>query len=114
MKKYVLLSGLSLVLIFTLWSFSKEDAMDQGIVTIYYEDFPERVMFNERRITIIYPDGFSETQEISVTGKENEFKGELTLNKRLNTFYKRGYKLVGQSQSYQNDMGRLFCYTLQK
>lgn len=114
MKKSVLLSGLSLVLMFTLWSFSKEDAVDRGIVTIYYEDYMDRIVINTKRITIIDADGFSETQEISVTRKENEFKGELILNARLNTFYKRGYKLVGQSQSYQNDVGRLFCYTLQK
>lgn len=114
MKKYILLSGLSLLLMFTLWSFSKEDPSDQGIVTIYFEDFTERIPFNIKRITIIYAAGFSETQEIKVTRNDNEFEAELLLNARLNVFHKRGYKIVGQSQSETGDGGFLLCYTLQK
>jgi hypothetical protein len=114
MKKYFLLSGLSLLLMFTLWSFSKEDPNDQGIVTIYFEGRTDRSVFLMERITIIYVDGFSETEEVWVERNENPAKAELLLNDKLNVFYKRGYKIVGQSQSDKGDGGFLLCYTLQK
>lgn len=114
MKKYILLSGLSLLLMFTLWSFSKEDPSDQGIVTIYFEGRTDKAVFLMELITIIYVDGFTETQEVWIERNENPAKAELLLNAKLNVFHKRGYKIVGQSQSETGDGGFLLCYTLQK
>ncbi len=99
---------------FFIWSFTSKSESDGGIVTVYLKaDFGLNA-HNTQIIRVVYPEGYVEEQEISRRLGENTRNQDIAINTKLNELYKRGYKLVGQSESSDEGSNKHFTFTLQK
>jgi hypothetical protein len=112
-RKTYLFSAIVL-LTFLTWSFKSNSDSDGGIVTVHFMDDFGLNMRNSKTILVIYAEGYVEEQVITRRMNENTYNQDLAINAKLNELYKRGYRLVGQSESSVDSSHKHITYTLQK